>query len=128
MAKKLTPITVANVKPRDKRIEIPDGGCAGLYLIIQPNGHRSWAVRYRFGGKPCKLTLGPADALSLADARARATAALKKVAGGTHPALEERPEKADDKAAGADTVEDLAQHVLEHYCKVKGNPALKRAR
>src|SRR5258708_2619361 len=126
MAKKLTPITVANVKPRDKRIEIPDGGCAGLYLIIQPNGHRSWAVRYRFGGKPCKLTLGPADALSLADARARATAALKKVAGGNDPPGAERPEKADDKEAGGDTVENLAKQFVEHYCKVKGNRTWKR--
>src|SRR5258708_39594523 len=126
MAKKLTPITVANVKPRDKRIEIPDGGCAGLYLIIQPNGHRSWAVRYRFGGKPCKLTLGPADALSLADARARATAALKKVAGGTEPPGEKSHEKADDKAAGAGTGEKVAKQLGGRYCKGKGKRTWKR--
>src|SRR3546814_9190181 len=31
----------------------------GLYLVVQPSGAKSWAVRYRHGGKPRKLTLGP---------------------------------------------------------------------
>ena len=93
MAKKLTPITVANAKPRDKRVEIPDGGCGGLYLVIQPNGHRSWAVRYRFKGKPRKLTLGTVDAVPLAEAHVKAKSALKQAGEGTEgPADEHLPE------------------------------------
>jgi hypothetical protein len=41
-----------------------------LYLIIQPTGFKSWALRFRRpSGKTAKLTLGPADAT---DVRSRA--------------------------------------------------------
>src|SRR4051794_23648098 len=52
-----------------RRVEIPDGGLVGLYLVIQPSGSKSWAVRYRHGGRPAKLTLGPYPRLDLRDAR-----------------------------------------------------------
>jgi hypothetical protein len=73
MAKGLTAKQVENAKPRAVRVELPDAGCSGLYLIIQPSGARSWAVRYRFAGKPRKLTLEPepgAPPLTLAVPRA----------------------------------------------------------
>ena len=58
MAKGLTAQSVARLKPdAAKRLEIGDGLLPGLYFIIQPSGARSWAVRYRAGGKPRKLTL-----------------------------------------------------------------------
>ena len=56
--KRLTQLSVENAKPRAIRVEIPDGG-SGLYLVVQPSGSKSWALRYRFAGKPTKLTLGP---------------------------------------------------------------------
>jgi hypothetical protein len=34
------------------RTELPDRGCKGLYLVVQPGGAKSWAVRYRYKGKP----------------------------------------------------------------------------
>src|SRR5204863_6979941 len=83
MTKALTPIAIANLKPSDKRREIPDGGCRGLYLIVQPTGRKVWAVRYRFGERPRKLTLD--GVTSLADARKRATAALADVERGVDP-------------------------------------------
>ena len=52
MAKELTAIAIEKIKPGPRQ-EIPDGRVAGLYFIVQPSGKRSWAVRYRFGGKPC---------------------------------------------------------------------------
>ena len=62
MAKTLTAAAVKNYRPGKARREIPDGGCSGLYLIIQASGHRSWAMRFRRpSGKPAKLTLGPVD-------------------------------------------------------------------
>ncbi len=63
MAKQLTAAAVRNHRPGKKgRREIPDGGCSGLYLVIQAAGHRSWAMRFRRpSGKPAKLTLGPVD-------------------------------------------------------------------
>jgi hypothetical protein len=62
MAKQLTAAAVQRLRPSKVRREIRDGGCPGLYLIIQSTGHKSWALRFRRpGGKPAKLTLGPAD-------------------------------------------------------------------
>jgi hypothetical protein len=62
MAKQLTAAAVQRLHPSKVRREIRDGGCAGLYLIIQSTGHKSWALRFRRpSGKPAKLTLGPAD-------------------------------------------------------------------
>lgn len=62
MAKTLTAAAVKNYRPGKGRREIPDGGCSGVYLVIQASGHRSWAMRFRRpNGKPAKLTLGPVD-------------------------------------------------------------------
>ena len=69
MAKKLTAIAVENAQPGERRQEIPDGLLTGLYLVVQPSGAKSWAVRYRHRGKPRKLTLGPYPALELKHAR-----------------------------------------------------------
>jgi hypothetical protein len=59
MAKALTVKAVEAAKPETQRREIPDGLISGLYLIVQPSGGKSWAVRYRSSGRPRKLTLGP---------------------------------------------------------------------
>ena len=69
MAKQLTAVSIANARPGLQRREIPDGGCRGLYLVVQPSGRKSRAVRYRFAGKPRKVTL--AGALTLAARPAR---------------------------------------------------------
>ena len=38
MAKSLTAAAVLRLRPGSERREIRDGGCPGLYLIIQPSG------------------------------------------------------------------------------------------
>jgi integrase len=53
---KLTVNKILSLKPGSVRQEHPDGD--GLYLIVQPSGSLSWALRYRLGGRPMKLTLG----------------------------------------------------------------------
>src|SRR5215469_16069153 len=58
---KLTPVAVLKIRPHKMRREIPDNG-SGLYLIIQPSGAKSWAMRFRSPhGRQQKLTLGPLD-------------------------------------------------------------------
>jgi integrase len=139
-----TAIAVANAKPaRDEvgeptRTELPDRGCKGLYLVIQPGGAKSWAVRYRYKGKPRKLTLGPVlvlergeaepahdptvdGSLTLAAARILASDALRKVGQGTDPAEQKQRQKADTEAVQAklagDTVENLKIQFIERYAK-----------
>lgn len=65
---KLTAAGVQKIKPTDKRQEIPDSLCVGLYLVVQPSGKRGWQVRYRHGGKHRRMSLGPFPALGLVDA------------------------------------------------------------
>src|SRR5262249_22383482 len=60
--KALTSAAVERLKPGRERREIPDAKSSGLYLIIQPTGAKSWAMRFRKpNGDKAKLTLGPVD-------------------------------------------------------------------
>ena len=87
----LTDIQIKKLALPQSRKELPDGKIPGLYLILQPSGARSWAVRYRFAGQPKKLTLGPYPSIDLATARKRAQEALGDVAGGKDPAGAKKP-------------------------------------
>jgi integrase len=91
MAKRLTAIGVDSIKAKDHRVEIADA-TPGLYLIVQPSGHKSWAVRYRLASRPQKLTLPPGT--SLAQARILASEARAKAEAGTDPAQEKRAARA----------------------------------
>lgn len=91
MARALTTKAVENLKADPvKRVEVPDPALAGLYLIIQPSGVKSWALRYRFAGKPAKLTLGRWPSMGVAEARAAATGAMDLVERGRNPAGEKQ--------------------------------------
>lgn len=88
MARKLlTDLAVENVQGRSSRCEIPDAGMPGLYLVVQPSGAKSWALRYRYGKRPRKLTVGLYPAVSLARARSRAQDALEALDRGDDPAV-----------------------------------------
>lgn len=108
MGKKFTAKFIENVRPGAVRREIPDSGCSGLYLLLQPSGHRSWAVRYRFDGVPTKLTLGPWPAVSLLDARVAATKAREQVAKGLDPAAAKTAAARKAAEAQADTLAAIA--------------------
>jgi integrase len=118
---KLTTKFIENAKPAADRREIPDSGCRGLYLIVQPTGRKAWAVRYRFKGKPKKFTLDAG--LSLAEARKAATTALHEVERGNDPATlkVEAKQKAEKAAADRerDTVDHLAGLFIEQHAKRK---------
>jgi integrase len=126
MAKALTTKSVENIKPGTARLEIPDAGCRGLYLIVQPSGRKSWATRYRFEQEPVKLTLGSWPALTLAAARKAATDALHELAQGRDPAaLKFDAEAAAKKATAeraADTVDRWSKHFIERHAKKKTRP------
>ncbi|MBR0797961.1 tyrosine-type recombinase/integrase [Bradyrhizobium jicamae] len=59
MAKSLTAAAVASCRPAKARRELPDGGCPGLHLVVQPTGSKSWALRYRRPDRrTAKLVIG----------------------------------------------------------------------
>jgi integrase len=127
MAKPLTAIAVAKARAGSARREIPDPGCRGLYLIVQPSGVKSWAARYRSRGRTVKFTLGPAliapraeseaapqiDApLSLASARELCARVLREAQAGHDPAVEKRRRREQQHAAEADTLQVVCEEHL----------------
>jgi integrase len=120
---RLTAKFIENIKPAAARREIPDSGCRGLYLIVQPSGRRAWAVRYRYEGKTRKLTL---DNVGLADARRAATTALRELERGNDPAALKFDAEAQAKQAAADrakdTVDSLAARFIERHAKRHTRP------
>jgi integrase len=85
---KFTDLTVKNAKPGSARREIADANVRGLFLIVQTSGVKSWALRYRAGGRARKLTLGRYPAVDLASARKLAKVAQGQIALGRDPGAE----------------------------------------
>jgi integrase len=109
----LTDAAVRRKKPdQSKRLEIHDGH--GLYLVIQSTGAKSWAYRYRVGGKSRKLTLGTFPAIDVAKARNLCSAAAVKTKAGGDPALDHKHAQAAD-----DTFEHVARQFIERYARPK---------
>jgi integrase len=114
----LTARTIEVLKPGADRREIADRHMPGLYLILQPSGAKSWAVRYRHHGATRKHTLGPYPAIDLKTARDLAAKALRTVAEGRDPGVEKRVQNLD-------TVEAVARQFIEQ-CKRVNRPDVAR--
>lgn len=135
MAKALTDRAVEAAKPDPaRRREMPDAALPGFYLVIQPSGAKSWALRYRAAGKPRKLTLGAWPGLGLAEARKAARAALAKATEGADPAAEKVAAKAKEKTKAAteaaearDKVENVVADFLRRHAS-KNRTAAETAR
>lgn len=127
VAKDLTTAAVRNAKPKDgKRTEFPDGKSRGLFLVVQPSGTRSWALRFRMAGKPKKATIGPAIAErpepvtalplgephTLAEARIAADRLRLEIAHGNDPTA--RTVRADTI-----TVHHAVEMFIEDHAKAK---------
>ena len=116
----LTDRVVQQAKASRARVEIADALVPGLYLIVQPTGAKSWAVRYRIGPRTRKLTLpGRYPVLSLAKAREAARMALEGVTNGKDPAATKR--------AGTPADDTLAAHIAlyreKHVSTVRSGTA-----
>jgi integrase len=118
----LTVKAVENLRGRESRYEIPDPGCAGLYLVVHPSGAKSWAYRFRFAGKSRKLTIGAAiteagaEVIKIGDARDIADENRVLVAKRVDPIEVNRSERkraAIEKAAAENTLRAIANEYLE---------------
>jgi integrase len=118
--KGLTAVSIANMKPTADRREIPDGKAKGLYLIIQPSGKKSFAVRYRRpnDGRPAKLTLGNGS-MSLAAARLAAAGALHEVSQGRDPAAARKAAKEKAEDAASNTLRRVAEEWLARHKELR---------
>jgi integrase len=119
MAKALTQVAIDNLKSGTARREIPDGKESGLYFVIQPTGRMAWALRYRFNGRPRKLTIGSYPSTSLAKARAEAARAKVSISDGIDAAATKRAATAAKKTEGRanDQVDKVVAAFINLYAR-----------
>ena len=103
----LTDTKIRTAKPADKPKRLFDGG--GLYLEVSPKGGKWWRLKYRFGGKEKRLSLGVYPEVTLKDARQRREAARKLLANQVDPSEHRKAEKAAARESGANSFEVIAR-------------------
>lgn len=112
--KRLTDAGIRNLPPDpERRVEVPDSGIPGLYVVIQPTGAKSWALRYRHEGRTRKLTLGKYPKLTLSDARRAALEKQELIDAGIDPA----PKR--EAAPPPDPDRDKLKTILAAYLRRK---------
>jgi integrase len=110
----LTIKEIENVKPKDKKYKLADGG--GLCLLIQPWGGKFWLWRYRFDGTEKNMTFGEYPLVGPKDARELHFAAKKLLASGVNP-MAERKAEAEAKQEEAKALEREADSSFENVAQ-----------
>lgn len=124
---KLKAATVETLQATDRRQEIPDDLCTGLYLVVQPTGKKSWQVRYRHGGVHRRMTLASFPTLSLAAARVRAREVMAAASEGRDPAEEVKAAKAPKPEDDRDKIKTLiGQYDKRHLKGLKSGDMVRR--
>jgi integrase len=100
--KKLTDITIRNLKPEAKQYEVIDADARGLRVVVFPSGVKSFVHRYRHGGRTRKLTLQAG--LSLAAARSVVADDALQLERGIDPAVAKQTARTAAEEAAANTV------------------------
>ena len=103
----LTDATVRKAKAREKDYKLADSG--GLHLFVTKSGHRSWRLKYRFGGKERRIVFGPYPEVSLAEARIMRDEAKRLLREGRDPGYEAKLAKLANTQRHENTFEALAR-------------------
>ena len=98
--KKLTDLFVERAAaPTKGRTEYFDTTFPALALRVTSNGHKSWSLFYRNGGRLRRYTIGNYPAFDPAAARKAASTALHRLADGIDPGEEKQNSPKCAKAA-----------------------------
>ena len=87
----------------------------GLYLEVSPTGGKWWRLKYRFGGKEKRLSLGVYPDVSLKDARDRRERARKLLADGIDPSENRKAQKLANADRAANSFEVVAREWIAKY-------------
>jgi integrase len=116
MRKTLSDKGVAALKPRASRYAFPDPELRGHYVRVQPGGTKSFvAVTLDPEGKQVWTTIGPADAISIENARIKARDVLTRVRDGLS-ALAPKTERATFQEVAESW---LTRHVVKNGLRSK---------
>ncbi len=104
----LTDTAIRTAKPTAKSYKLYDHD--RLFLLVHRNGAKYWRVRYRRDGKETVLSLGTYPAISLREAREKASHIHTELVKGLDPATERRKKAEAD--AGLPTFKVVAEKWL----------------
>src|ERR1700757_5283807 len=108
----LTDTAIKAAKPKERPYRLFDS--AGLYLEIAPNGGKWWRLKYRFGGKEKRLSLGVYPDVGLKEARDNRDKTRKRLAEGVDPSDHRKTIKLAESSKAANGFEVVAR---EWYAK-----------
>ena len=109
----LTDTAIRNAKSGEKPVKLFDGG--GLYLEVSPSGGKWWRLKYRFGGKEKRLSLGVYPDVSLKGARDRRDVSRKLLANGIDPSENRKAMKSARADRAANSFEMVAREWFAKY-------------
>jgi integrase len=95
--------------------DVKDDGAPGLYLRVLKSGGRRWVLRYKLGAKTRVATFGDAGKITLAEARAKASAWRAVIREGRDPAAEDRRKRVEERRLP--TVAAFASEYIERHAK-----------
>ncbi|AKH67711.1 Integrase [Spongiibacter sp. IMCC21906] len=110
----LTDPAVKLAKPKDKPYRLTDG--EGMYLEVSPKGGKYWRMKYRFGGKEKRLSIGVYPTTSLKKARQLREQARRQLSDGIDPSALKQITKLVSSTAAANSFKVVA---LEWFAKQK---------
>lgn len=109
----LTNTAIRNAKAGKKALKLFDE--RGLYLEVSPAGGKWWRLKYRFGGKEKRLSLGIYPDVALKDARDRRDEARKLLADGIDPSEYRKATKAAQTDRNANSFELITREWFAKY-------------
>lgn len=110
----LTDTAIRSAKPREKPFKLSDAG--GLYLEVAPSGGKWWRLKFRFGGKEKRISLGVYPDVGLKDARERRDQARRLLANGVDPGAQRKAARAAGAVRAGNSFEAIA---TEWFAKQK---------
>jgi integrase len=109
----LTDRKIHSTKPTEKPQRLFDE--RGLYLEISPAGGKWWRLKYRFGGKEKRISLGVYPEVSLKEARERRDESRKLVADGIDPSENRKATKAASVHRASNSFEVVTREWFAKY-------------
>ena len=85
VSKPLTDLAVRKARPKDTRYDLYDAALRGFGVRVATSGAKTWFVMRRVNGRMVRHTIGRYPEWSLAEARDKASEALRRMASGEPP-------------------------------------------
>ena len=109
----LTKTQADKAQATGKDYKLADAG--GLHLFVTAKGHKSWRMKYRFGGKERRLLFGPYPDVSFLEARDRRDSARRMLRDHVDPAIELLRRKSAAAAKSETTFERIARAWFDQH-------------